>query len=121
MKNFLIVDDSAVVRKVARRMLERFDVEISEAEDGEQGLNLCREAMPDGIIVDELMPQMNGCEFMKALRKLPGGDVPKVVFCTSEHDIAQIAKAKHCGADDYMLKPFDKKMMLSKLQEMGLV
>ena len=121
MKNFLIVDDSAVVRKVARRMLERLEIEISEAEDGEQALKVCQDTMPDGIIVDELMPQMNGCEFMKELRKLPGGDLPKIVFCTSEHDIAQIAKAKHCGADDYMLKPFDKTMMMSKLRDMGLV
>lgn len=121
MKTCLIIDDSAVVRKVARRMLERMEIEISEAEDGEQGLSLCRASMPDGIIVDELMPVMNGCEFTRELRKLPGGDGPKVVFCTIEHDIAQIAKAKHCGADDFMMKPFDRAMMVSKLQEMGLV
>lgn len=121
MKTCLIVDDSAVVRKVTRRIMERLAIDIVEAEDGEQALKLCRETMPNGIVVDDRMPTMDGCEFMRELRKLPSGAEPKVLFCTSEHDISQIAKAKHCGADDFILKPFDKDMMTAKLQQMGFV
>lgn len=121
MKHCLIVDDSAVIRKVARRILEELALRISEAEDGEQALALCRQEMPDGVLLDWNMPVMDGYEFLRELRKLPGGREPKVVFCTTENDVAHIARAMHAGADEYVMKPFDKEIMVSKMQEVGLV
>jgi two-component system, chemotaxis family, chemotaxis protein CheY len=121
MKSCLVVDDSAVIRKVARRILEGLSFRISEAEDGEQALVACKNEMPDAILLDWNMPVMDGYEFLKQLRVLPNGRDPKVVFCTTENDIAHIARAMHAGADEYIMKPFDKDIMTAKFQEVGLV
>ncbi len=121
MKHCLIVDDSAVIRKVARRILEGLAFRITEAEDGEQALGKCREEMPDAVLLDWNMPVMDGYDFLKALRSLPNGDEPKVVFCTTENDVANIARAIRAGADEYIMKPFDKEIMTAKMQEVGLV
>jgi two-component system chemotaxis response regulator CheY len=117
----MIVDDSSVIRKVARRILEGLDFEVSEAEDGEQALDLCRRALPHAILLDWNMPKMDGYEFLRALRRLPGGDGPKVVFCTTENDVAHIARAMHAGANEYIMKPFDKDIVEAKFQEVGLI
>ena len=121
MKNCLIVDDSSVIRKVARRILEGLDFEISEAEDGEQALDVCRRHMPDAVLLDWNMPRMDGYEFLRALRRMPDGDRPKVVFCTTENDVAHIARALHAGANEYIMKPFDKEIVEAKFQEIGLI
>jgi two-component system chemotaxis response regulator CheY len=106
MKTCLIVDDSSVIRKVARRILEGLDFQISEAEDGQEAFEACREKMPDAILLDWNMPRMDGYEFLRMLRRLPDGDRPKVVFCTTENDVAHIARALHAGANEYIMKPF---------------
>ena len=121
MKTCLVVDDSSVIRKVARRILEGMSFEISEAEDGEVALGLCQRSLPDAILLDWNMPKMDGYEFLRALRRLPGGDKPKVVFCTTENEIAQIARALHAGANEYIMKPFDKDIVEAKFQEVGLI
>ena len=120
MKHCLIVDDSAVIRKVARRILEGLGFRVSEAEDGEQAVIACRSEMPDAILLDWNMPVMDGYEFLKQLRLLPRGEGPKVVFCTTENDVAHIARAMRAGADEYIMKPFYKEIMTAKLQEVGL-
>ena len=86
-KTCLIVDDSSVIRKVARRILESMDFRITEAENGQQALDLCKREMPQAVLLDWNMPVMDGYGFLKALRKTPGGDKPKVVFCTTENDV----------------------------------
>ena len=121
MKHCLIVDDSAVIRKVARRILEGLAFRVSEAEEGAQALAACRAEMPDAVLLDWNMPVMDGYEFLKALRQMPDGKTPKVVFCTTENDVAHIARAMHAGADEYVMKPFDKEIMAAKLEEVGLV
>jgi two-component system, chemotaxis family, chemotaxis protein CheY len=121
MKTCLVVDDSSVIRKVARRILEGLEFEIAEAEDGEQALEACRGRMPDAILLDWNMPKMDGYEFLRSLRKMPHGDRPKVVFCTTENDVAHIARALHAGANEYIMKPFDKEIVEAKFQEVGLI
>lgn len=121
MKHCLVVDDSAVIRKVARRILEGLSFRVTEAEDGEQALAACRTQMPDAVLLDWNMPVMDGYDFLRALRALPGGCHPKVVFCTTENDVANIARALRAGADEYIMKPFDKEIMTAKMQEVGLV
>jgi two-component system chemotaxis response regulator CheY len=120
-KHCIVVDDSAVVRKVARRILEGLAFRISEAEDGGQALDLCRTVMPDAILLDWNMPVMDGYECLKQLRRMPGGTEPKVVFCTTENDVVHIARALHAGADEYIMKPFDRDIMAAKFQEVGPV
>ena len=121
MKHCLVVDDSSVIRKVARRILEDLSFEIVEAEDGKQALDLCREHMPDAILLDWNMPVMNGLDFLAALRREPGGTEPKVVFCTTENDVAHIARAMRAGANEYIMKPFDREIVEAKFAEVGLI
>ena len=121
MKQILVVDDSAVIRKVATRILEGMRFQTAEAEDGRKALSACSFLMPDAILLDWNMPVMDGFEFLRELRKMPGGSRPKVVFCTTENDVAHIARAMHAGADEYIMKPFDKEIVQSKFEEIGLI
>jgi two-component system chemotaxis response regulator CheY len=121
MKTCLVVDDSSVIRKVARRILEGLDFQIVEAENGEEAIQICERQLPDAILLDWNMPKMDGYDFLRVLRRLPGGDKPRVVFCTTENDVAHIARALHAGANEYIMKPFDKDIVEAKFQEVGLI
>ncbi len=121
MKSCLVVDDSRVIRMVARKILEELDFSISEAEDGKEALECCTQQMPDAVLLDWNMPNMNGLEFLKALRKMSGGDAPVVVFCTTENDIGHIRTAIEAGANEYIMKPFDSEIIQSKFAQLGLL
>jgi len=121
MRNCLVIDDSRVVRKVARRILEDFDFTVTEAEDGRVALDACQRSMPDLVLLDWHLPVMDGLDFLTTLRQMEGGKRPKVVFCASEADVAQIARALRAGADEYILKPFDRAAVETKLHEIGMV
>ena len=121
MKTCLVVDDSGVVRKVARRIVEAMEFQVIEAEDGSKALDVCKQALPDAVLLDWNMPVMDGLEFLTHLRSLPGGDVPKVVFCTTENGMDHISRALAAGANEYIMKPFDKDIVAAKFQEVGLI
>ena len=121
MRTCLVVDDSGVIRKIARRILEEMDFQVVEAEDGEKALEVCKLGMPDAVLLDWNMPVMDGYEFLGNLRRMPGGDAPKVVFCTTENGMDHIARALAAGANEYIMKPFDKDIILAKFQEVGLI
>lgn len=119
MKTCLIVDDSRVIRKVSRHILETLGFSVNEAENGKAGLEACEAEMPDVVLLDWNMPVMTGIEFITQLRQRPGGDAPKVVFCTTENDVAHIREAISAGADEYVMKPFDHETLQIKLQLVG--
>ncbi len=121
MKTCLVVDDSAVIRKIARRILEGLDFEIAEAVDGQQALDQCLSKMPDAVLLDWNMPVMNGLEFLRALRATAGGDAPIVVFCTTENDLNHIREAMEAGANEYIMKPFDGDIIETKFAQVGLL
>jgi two-component system, chemotaxis family, chemotaxis protein CheY len=121
MKQCLIVDDSRIMRKIARKILEQMEFVIEEAEDGAAALDHCRHNMPDAILLDCSMPTMSGVDFLRILRREPAGAKPVVVFCTTENDIAQITEAIGAGANEYLIKPFDKEIVQAKLTEVGLM
>src|SRR6478609_7487717 len=111
MRTCLVVDDSSVIRKVARRILESLDFQISEAEDGEKALEVCKRELPDAVLLDWNMPVMDGYDFLRNLRRMPGGDRSKDVSSTTENDVSHIARALHAGANEYIMKPFDKEIV----------
>jgi two-component system chemotaxis response regulator CheY len=115
----LVVDDSRVVRKVARRILEDLGFEVAEAGDGVEALAWVRATMPDVVLLDWNMPAMNGLEFLRQLRREPGGDEPRVVFCSVENDLDRMREALDAGADEYIMKPFDGDIVASKLALAG--
>jgi two-component system chemotaxis response regulator CheY len=120
MKHCLVVDDSRVIRKVACRILAALAFETEEAADGEDALQACRRKMPDVILLDWQMPNMDGIEFLRALRGERDGNSPIVVFCTAENDVAHITEALGAGADEYIMKPFDRSIIEAKLAEVGM-
>ena len=117
----LIVDDSRIIRKVARRIVEGLGFEVDEAADGVEALSCCTGLMPDVILLDWNMPVMDGLTFIRRLRAQTGGDQPKILFCTIETAPERIAEALGAGADDYIMKPFDGEILHSKLVEVGAV
>ena len=121
LKTCLVVDDSRVIRKVARRILEGLQFEVSEAADGLEALNACKAQMPTAILLDWNMPVMDGITFLRHLRKEGGGKEPIVVFCTTENDLAHITEALTEGASEYIMKPFDGEILEAKFSEVGLI
>jgi two-component system chemotaxis response regulator CheY len=119
MKTCLIVDDSKVIRKVARHILESLQFSVEEAGDGAEAMTQCESSVPDVILLDWNMPVMNGMEFLKALGQSTISPRPKVVFCTTENGTAHIRAAIEAGADEYVMKPFDRDTLESKLQTVG--
>jgi two-component system, chemotaxis family, chemotaxis protein CheY len=119
MKTCLIVDDSRVIRKVSRHMVESLGLEVDEAGNGQEALDRCDVAMPDVILLDWNMPVMSGIEFLTHLRARTNGGAPKVVFCTTENDVAHIREAIQAGADEYVMKPFDHETLQIKLSLVG--
>jgi two-component system chemotaxis response regulator CheY len=120
-KTCLVVDDSRVIRKVARRIIEEMGFEVAEAGDGVEALAWCRSSMPDAILLDWNMPAMNGIDFLRQLRRERGGGEPVVVFCTVENDPAHIRQALDCGASEYIMKPFDSDIVQSKFAMASLL
>ena len=119
-KTCLVVDDSKVIRKVARHILESLDLTVTEAVDGQDALTQCEASLPDVVLLDWNMPVMSGMEFLKLLRQRGHSDQPKVVFCTTENDMAHIRAALEAGADEYVMKPFDRETLHIKLQLVGV-
>ena len=121
MKICLVVDDSQVVRKVARRIVKEMGFDCEEAEDGQKAHDLCQEKMPDVILLDWNMPVMSGIEFLEILRTMENGEHPKIIFCTTENDMKHLERAVKAGADEYIMKPFDSEIMEAKFKQIGMV
>ena len=120
MKRCLIVDDSRIIRKVTRKILEGMDFAIDEAEDGSSALEICRRNMPVAVLLDANMPTWGSTEFLRLLRHEDGGDKPIVLLLTSENNIGQIAEAVNAGANEYIMKPFDSGVVEAKFADVGL-
>lgn len=121
MRVCLVVDDSRVVRKIARRILEAHGFTVTEAGNGQQALDACHAQMPDCVLLDWNMPVMNGLDFLKQLRARYGPDKPPVVFCTTETDMSSIEQAIGNGAQEYIMKPFDEDILVGKFGQVGLL
>ncbi len=119
MKRCLIVDDSRIIRRVASKILFELGFDTDEAEDGQKAIESVSIRMPDVAIVDWDMPVMDGLSFVTALRKMPGGDKPIVIFCTADNEVHHIERALEVGADEYIMKPFDSEIVRSKLTILG--
>ena len=122
MKTCLVVDDSKVVRMVARKILEELGFEVAEAEDGQVALDMSMEFMPDVVLLDWNMPVMSGIEYLRALRVTDEGKKkPVAVFCTTENDMSHIQEGIAAGANEYIMKSFDSDIIQSKFVQTGLL
>ena len=121
MNRCLVVDDSRVMRKIARAILEELKFDTAEAEDSTAALQYCRVQMPELILLDWNLPNASGVEFVRSLRRAPDGRHPVVLFCTTENDMKHITDALAAGANEYIMKPFDRGILESKFAQAGLV
>lgn len=115
----LVVDDSRVMRQVARQILEKLSFTVEEAQDCDTAMGACRKAMPETILLDVNMPGDSVAFFLKGLRHIDGGEGPYVLLCATEND-AGLMEALEAGADDYVLKPYDFASLEAKYEEAGV-
>jgi FOG: CheY-like receiver len=117
MKKALVVDDSRAIRQIERKYLEELGFEVLEAENGKEALEVLKEH-PDIslILLDWHMPVMNGYEFLKTLRANPQYQEIKVMMVTTENQQKSVIDAIMAGANEYLMKPFDKEMLETKIR-----
>jgi two-component system, chemotaxis family, chemotaxis protein CheY len=117
----LVVDDSRAMRSIIGKYLRELGFEVFEAASGMQALVDIRKI--DGlslVLVDWNMPEMDGCEFLQKVRTEPQfHDVP-IMMVTTESEMEQVAVALEAGANEYLMKPFDKQGLLEKLLLLGV-
>ena len=120
MKRCMIVDDSSVIRKVAKRILGGPEMLVIEAGSGTEALYMCEADMPHVIIVDGSLPDMNTVDFIRQALAIQGEVKPQIVICVTEFDVGAIMRAKRAGAVGYILKPFNRPQLLDRFRAMDL-
>ncbi|MCA0276588.1 MAG: response regulator [Proteobacteria bacterium] len=116
MKRCLFVDDSSVIRKVAKRILNGPDMLVVEAATGAEGLDVCAYDMPDIIVVDGALEDITTVDFIRRVRAMPSPVKPQIAICLTEVDIGAIMRAKRAGAQGYLLKPFTRPQLLDRFR-----
>jgi two-component system chemotaxis response regulator CheY len=114
-----VVDDSTTIRKVIAGLFREFGFEVAEAVDGQRAVEHCRKAVPDLVMLDWNMPVMDGITCLRAIRAAELPRRPVVVMCTTENQMPKIQQALLAGADEYIMKPFDRAVLLDKLAQLG--
>lgn len=117
MKHCLVVDDSEIVRKVARNLIESLNFKVDEASSGQETLEACKASMPDIIFLDWHMPGSNSIELIRAIRQLGVIKRPYILYCMTQPDEDILAKATAAGIDDTISKPFDRQSVTAKFAD----
>jgi two-component system chemotaxis response regulator CheY len=112
MNRCMFVDDSSVIRKVARRILGGSDMLVIEAASGLDAVEMCAADMPDIIVIDGALPDMPAVEIIRRVRAMESPVQPKILISLVEVDVASIMRAKRAGAQGYLLKPFNRSQLL---------
>lgn len=118
MKRCMIVDDSSVIRKVARRILTGSDIVVLEAANGGQALAICAVEMPDIIIADGNLPDMATVEFIRQALDVPAVLRPQIMLCLPQFDLGAIMRAKRAGAAGFLMKPFNRAQLLERFRQL---
>jgi len=117
MARILIVDDDPAIREVVRFALARAGFETLEAADGAAGLALAREAVPDLVVLDVMLPEMDGTAVCRALRASPGAAAAiPVLFLSSRDDEVDRVVGLEIGGDDYLTKPFSPRELVARVR-----
>jgi two-component system, chemotaxis family, chemotaxis protein CheY len=117
----LVIDDSKAIRAILGKMLRDMGCEVAEAEDGRVALEVLKKEAPlDIALVDWNMPEMNGYDFVKAVRAMREYDELRLMMVTTENEISKMIEALDAGADEYVMKPFTKEIIVEKLRLIGM-
>jgi two-component system chemotaxis response regulator CheY len=118
----LIVDDSRPIRRIEGEMLKELGFETCDACHGKEALERLQTGqLPDIVLVDWNMPEMDGLEFIKTVRQDARYSGTMLLMVTTETETDQMLRALTAGADEYLMKPFTKEGLISKLQLIGVV
>ena len=112
----LIVDDEPNIVETLKARLEANDYEVFTASNGSEGLQIALDERPDVILLDIIMPVMDGHEMLEAFRREPGSCNSSIIMLTAKHQIEDIERASDSGIDDYIIKPFDMSKLLEKIE-----
>ncbi|HTM57511.1 MAG TPA: response regulator [Candidatus Udaeobacter sp.] len=117
----LVVDDSRAMRAILSKHLRELGFDVHEAKSGIEGLTtLHKIGSPDLIMVDWNMPEMDGFEFLKRVRSESDYDEARIMMVTTESEMSQVELALEEGANEYLMKPFDREALLEKLLLLGI-
>ncbi|MER8614743.1 response regulator [Mesorhizobium sp. M1216] len=112
MKRCMFVDNSSVIRKVAKRILGGSGMMVIEAASGHEAIEMCSADMPDIIVVDGALPDMQAQDLIRRVRSMESLVLPQVLISLVEVDVGAIMRAKRAGAQGYLLKPFNRPQLL---------
>jgi two-component system, chemotaxis family, chemotaxis protein CheY len=113
MRRLMIADDSAVICKVAKRILTGMDFLVVEASNSGEAMIMCDAQLPEIMIVDAGMPGV--LDLIGTVREMEGGKAVHIFYCMIENDLRQMMIGKRAGADEFLLKPFDRKVLSAAL------
>jgi two-component system chemotaxis response regulator CheY len=117
----LVIDDSRAIRMILSRMMQELGLDVAEAANGRLALDQLDGGLdPALLLVDWNMPEMSGIEFVEAVRRPPYSSSARIIMVTTETEAPQMVQALEAGADEYVMKPFDKESIFSKLQLLGI-
>jgi DNA-binding NarL/FixJ family response regulator len=116
MKKILIVDDDITLRTALTRYLENRGYSVRQASSGQEGLTIFKDDPPDLVVSDVMMPEMDGMEFCRRLRSLRAGQLMPFIFLSSRRDIDDRIQGHQMGADDYLVKPFEPRELIAKIE-----
>jgi two-component system chemotaxis response regulator CheY len=122
MSKALVVDDSKTIRMIIRRVLIELGFEVCEAANGVEALRVLEteKTKVSLVLADWNMPEMNGLELVKSLRQNPEFASTKILMVTTETEIGQMTQALEAGANEYVMKPFTKDVLVEKLELVGI-
>ncbi len=116
----LVIDDSKSIRSILTKILSGVGFEVDEAANGLEALELIKKEKVDLALVDWNMPDMDGCEFIQIVRKSTAYKDMRLIMVTTETAITKVAEALEAGADEYVMKPFSREVILEKLALIGM-
>jgi two-component system, chemotaxis family, chemotaxis protein CheY len=116
-KTVLTVDDSASMRQMVKLTLSGAGYQVVEANDGADGLSKAQAGAMDMVVTDLNMPNMNGLELIRELRKLPAYKGVPIIFLTTESDATMKQEAKAAGATGWITKPFQQEQLVSVVKK----
>ncbi|WP_144421140.1 response regulator [Ahrensia marina] len=112
----MILDASSVIRKVAKRILTSEDMAVVEAKNSAEAISMAAAQMPDYIIVDAGINDGQCDDLIRQLRKMDSKNEAKIICCMTQVDLAGMMRAKRAGADEFLLKPFDRHQLLGQFR-----
>ena len=117
----LVIDDSRAMRSILTGILEEIGFEVEQAKDAEDALSLLEEGESFELaLVDWNLPEMSGLDLVKTVRNMAELENLRLMMVTTETQLARVREALIAGADEYIMKPFDKEMLLEKLTLLGI-